>query len=381
MERKKKLLMVVDWFAPGYKAGGPIKSSLNLAYALKSNYQVNILTTDTDHGETEPYEGIVSNKWTMDLDPDISVYYAEKKHLTRRQLKAQIKDAGADIIYLNHIWSPYFVLYPLWLKVTGQVKSKVVICPRGGLYDSALSVKRFKKTPVLRLMKWLNIQRHVVFHATNTREKEAIERFFPKSSVVIADNLPSSKQPALSLIEKKPGDLKCIFIARIVGIKNLLFLLECLANVTANVNLTVIGPNEDVEYWNNCKRKIEQLPTNIKVDYRGPIPNEQLLSIVKEHHLFVLPTTGENFGHSIFEALLAGRPVLISDQTPWLGLAHKQIGWDLPLANPGAFTRAMEEAANWDQRQFDEMAANSWQFAKSYIENSAVKQQYLQLFS
>ena len=34
-------------------------------------------------------------------------------------------------------------------------------------------------------------------------------------------------------------------------------------------------------------------------------------------HLFALLTLGENFGHAIGEALRAGCPVLISDQTPW----------------------------------------------------------------
>ena len=39
------------------------------------------------------------------------------------------------------------------------------------------------------------------------------------------------------------------------------------------------------------------------------------LSEIKEQHLFVLPTFGENYGYAIFESLAIGRPVLISDQT------------------------------------------------------------------
>ena len=33
------------------------------------------------------------------------------------------------------------------------------------------------------------------------------------------------------------------------------------------------------------------------------------------------------------ESLMAGRPVLISDQTPWRGLEQEKCGWDVPLAH------------------------------------------------
>ena len=36
------------------------------------------------------------------------------------------------------------------------------------------------------------------------------------------------------------------------------------------------------------------------------------------HDLFVFPTLGENFGHVIYESLMCGTPVLVSDNTPWL---------------------------------------------------------------
>ena len=109
--------------------------------------------------------------------------------------------------------------------------------------------------------------------------------------------------------------------------------------------------------------------------------NNELAEILKQHHLFILPTTGENFGHSIFEALLCGRPVLISDQTPWLGLAAKKAGWDLPLAEPDKFTEAIEVAAGWDQNSFDAWAEGAWQYANAFIKNPEIHSQYLQLFS
>ena len=175
--------------------------------------------------------------------------------------------------------------------------------------------------------------------------------------------------------------MNTIFIARIHPIKNLLYLLAAFNKVHAAVKLTIIGPVEDEAYWEKCEIAIAALPSNIKVEFAGSLPNHALLAFLQEHHLFVLPTKGENFGHSIFESFLAGRPVLISDQTPWLHLKEQETGWDLPLNEPAAFSAAIDTAAAWDQQVFDRWCRNAWHHAKKFIDNPVLKQQYLQLFS
>ncbi|HEX9513727.1 MAG TPA: glycosyltransferase family 4 protein [Puia sp.] len=378
---KKKILVLVDWFAPGYKAGGPIQSCVNFAFTMKNEFAIHVLTTDTDHGELQPYAGISTGQWITNLHPDIQVLYLEKARLGAADIRKRIQEVQADYVYLNHLFSPLFVVYPLWLKYTGRMKSEIVICPRGALYDSALSVKPWKKTPFLKLFRWMGLHKRVLFHATNERERTAIQHYFPGSRVFIADNLPNANQPAFHPCPKEKGTVKCIFIARIVPIKNLLFLLNVLRNVRSDVELSIIGPVEDKAYWSECQQQIGQLGANIKVDYMGPKRNDELIPILQQHHLFILPTTGENFGHSIFEALLAGRPVLISDQTPWLGLASGQVGWDLPLQDPAAFAGAIEEAAQWDQPRFDDWARSAWTYAHNFIKNPDLQAQYLKLFA
>ena len=378
---KQKLLILIDWFTPGYKAGGPIRSTLNIAVSLKEQYEIFVLTTDTDHGEIKPLEGIKANEWTGIFDSAIKVYYANKQLLKPKHLLEQIKAVNPDFIYLNHMWSPLFVLYPLWLKYTGKISAKVILCPRGGMYESALKVKKYKKSPVLMLLNLIKIQNHITFHATNEREENAIKEFFPGSKRIIAYNLPASSQLPFNSLHKEIGVVKCIFIARIVAIKNLLFLIKSLQQVTINVLLTIVGPNEDKDYWLTCQELIKKLPANVSVEYIGPKDNAALSEIMQKHHLFVLPTVGENFGHSIFEAFLSGRPVLISDQTPWSNLEKKQIGWDLPLDNQAEFSKKIQQVGLWNQEEFNTFSMNAWHFAKNYIENPEVKKGYLKLFS
>ena len=372
---------MVDWFKPGFKAGGPIQSAFNFAYAFKDDFEILVLTTDTDHGETSAYEGIVSNTWLHNLWPGISVYYANKTSLNVKQLQREIIAANADYVYLNHLFSPYFVLYPLWLKLKGQLKSKIVLCPRGALYESALSVKWYKKRPVIALLKLLKANRKLVFHATNEREYNAIQHFFPGSKISIADNLPQTNQPANVQIKKERGSVKCIFISRIVPIKNLLLFLEVLKKITVNVTFTIVGPIEDDEYWAECREAINKLDQNIQVKYEGAKNNQELPALLAQHHLFVLPTAGENFGHSIFEALLNGRPVLISDQTPWQNLASVNAGWDIPLQNIDEFRNIIDMVGNWTQEEFNKWSNGAWEFARRFIQNPTLKEGYFQLFA
>ena len=377
---KKKILVLVDWFAPGYKAGGPIQSCVNFAFSFKNEFDIYVLTTDTDHGETTPYEGIPTGRWLTNLHADFKVKYLPKAGLKAAQIRKEARELNADYIYLNHLFSPLFVVYPLWLKYRGQLRGEIVLCPRGALYDSALSVKPWKKTPFLKLFRWMALHKRILFHATNEREKAAILRFFPGSRIQIADNLPKADQQAYESCSKEQGLVKCIFIARIVPIKNLLFLIKALEKVKADVELTVVGPTEDNAYWAECSKAIDGLEKNIRVNYLGPRRNDELMPLLRQHHVFVLPTTGENFGHSIFEALLAGRPVLISDQTPWLTLSPKKAGWDLPLEDAGGFTRVIEAAAAWDQSTFDEWGRAAWSYANAFIKNPELRGQYLDLF-
>ena len=128
-----------------------------------------------------------------------------------------------------------------------------------------------------------------------------IEKYFGNVNITIANNLPDLQQPALSIIEKKQGKLKLIFIARIVEIKNLKLLLENLQFIKSNVELTIAGPVEDLSYWNSCLAIIDKFPSNITTNYIGEITPNQVMPLIQKHHLYCLPTQGENFGHSIFE--------------------------------------------------------------------------------
>lgn len=385
MQKKTyKLLLFSDWFYPGYKAGGPIKSVTNLSIALQQQLDVYVFTADTDLNESKPYQSIESNKWITPIkNSNVKVYYCSNENLNKQRIVEIINEVNPTHIYLNHLWSYWFVLQPLFIVCRKFKQIKIVLCPRGALFPSALHYKNtfLKKKVVMLILKILRIHKKIHFHATTTQEKESIQENFGNVKIDIANNLPDLQQPALTLLEKQVGELKLVFIARIVDIKNLKVLLQNLLQVKSKINLTIAGPAEDKNYWNDCEQLINQMTQNIKINYVGEITPQQVMPLIKEHHLYCLPTQGENFGHSIFEAFMIGRPVLISNKTPWLNLNQIKAGWDVDLTKQNCLLNEIEEAANWTQKEFEEYCKGAWQVAHQYISNPKLIEDYNKLFN
>ena len=136
-----------------------------------------------------------------------------------------------------------------------------------------------------------------------------------------------------------------VFLSRISQKKNLDYALRVLTKTRVRIQFDIWGPLEDPAYWKKCQNLIESLPENVVARYRGTAHNSEVNKILAEYDLFFLPTCGENYGHVIAEAVSAGTPVLLSDQTPWRNLQKEGVGWDLPLENgEWAFREAIEEA-------------------------------------
>ncbi len=375
-----RLLVFSDWYTPGFKAGGPIRSCVNFAYYMKDNFELFVFTGDRDLGDNEAYRGIQLNTWIC--REGVSIYYASPEKLSWENILQTIKEISPDYIYLNSMFSRFFSIYPLLMRWLGRIKYPVVISPRGMLKESALQFKPGKKKIFLRLFKSLGISKQLQFHATDATEVNDIKQNFGNNTrVTYISNFPGIQKPFVPPTGKIPGNIKIIFIGRIHPIKNLHFLLECLQNIEQNIELTIVAAIENEDYWERCKKIIEQLPSSVTVKILSNVEHGMLEEIIRQRQLFVLPTQGENFGHAIFESLAAGRPVLISDQTPWINLAKQKAGWDLPLDDQMQFKKIIEEVSAMSNDELTVWCKGAWQYAHDYIQNSNIKEEYLKLFS
>ena len=142
--------------------------------------------------------------------------------------------------------------------------------------------------------------------------------------------------------------------------------------------LDVVGPIEDKEYWKECEAAARKLPSNIKFNVLGAMPYPETLSRMQAAHFFVLPTLTENFGYVFIEALACGCPLLISDRTVWGEVAEMKSGWIVPIEDPSAWSKAIQNCVDMDQRRFIEMAEAAREHAVTWladpeIENASAK--------
>lgn len=377
---KLKILIFIDWYLPGYKAGGPIQSVSNLVEHLKNGFDFSIITRNTDYCETSPYVNVKSNEWNI-LENGVKVYYFSEDQLTRANVRNLIRKTEFDVVYLNGIYSLYFTLIPLFF-LRKKHDKRIVIAARGMLSDGSINVKKTKKQFFIRAVKVLKLFDNVVFHATTEVEKHEIRAVFGEHiDIKTATNLGEiNLNSELCKREKKSGNLKLVNVARISPEKNLLFALQALAICKENIDFDFYGPVYNQEYWVECKLVLNQLPENIKATYKGSIENTKVMGMLKKHHFMFMPSTGENFGHIILQSLTAGCPVIISDQTPWKNLKNNNIGWDISLKDVNKFSDTIDFCAQMNQDEFNSMSKNAHQFAQQFRNNPISLEQNRHLF-
>lgn len=377
----KKILIFIDWYEPGYKAGGPIRSVKNLVDHFKGEAEFFIFTRDRDYQANEPYKEVEADKWVQS-ETNIQVYYCSPEALSKSTIEDVLQSGSFDRIYINSIYSWYFSVFPLLL-MNRQQRSHTIVAARGMLAKSAIGVKSLKKNLFLQLAKMLSLYKGVSFHATSAQEQEDIRiRLGQQVPVIVASNLPAViHATGRKVIAKKDGGLRLVSIARISPEKNTLFALKALQALPESVcvSLDLYGPVYDGAYWNECTHAIQQLPEHVKVCYKGNLPNEQVHEKLKEYHFFYLPSRGENFGHGILEAFTAGVPVIISDQTPWKGLKDMKRGFELPLQEK-LFAEALQVAAAMEEPQYNEWSKAAYEYAQQVRKDPVTLKGYREMF-
>lgn len=380
MNAKKTILILCDWFLPGYLAGGPIQSIATLTQHLSSDLDFKIITTDRDFKSGKAYEGINVNQWTTFSGRQ--VFYVSPENMNTDFVLKLIQETTHDTIYLNSLFSKLFTVYPLKWKQQGKIKSNMVLAPRGMLRDGALAVKPVKKQLYLLYAKLTGLFKNVHWQSTSSQETVEIKkRIGNHVQISEVSNLPATPNE-IQFIEKLQGVLKLFFIARIVDIKNLNFAIDVLKEVKdCEVVFDIYGPKEDADYWKLCEKNAKSLPSNIVFTYKSALKPEVIGAIISEYHALFLPTQTENFGHIIVETLLNARPVIISDQTPWKNLLKEKAGFDISLNDKEKFVAALYKLCRMDQAEFDKICLSSVSYIHEKLNVEEIKKQYLNLFS
>ena len=346
---KPVVLVLLAHYLPGFRMGGPLQSIANLVRRLDADFEFRILTSDRDLGDDRSYDGIETDRWIP--VGAATVRYVAPSGLSFTGLARLIRDTPHDLVYLNSFFTPRFTIRPLLARRLQAYQHRpAVIAPRGEFSPGALALKQSKKRAWMALGSAAGLYSDLTWQASSEREAADIRAALGRRAgrIHVAANLsaPLRPEPPPHTPRAPGAPLRVVFLSRISPKKNLDYALRVLAEVKAPVAFAIYGPQEDSAYAAVCRAQAAALPAHIQVAWHDAVAPAEVVETLARHDLFFLPTRGENFGHVIAEAMGAGTPVLISDATPWRGLAERGVGHDLPLADPRAFAALIDAAAS-----------------------------------
>lgn len=381
-----KVFAFADWYLPGHKGGGAVTALANLVELLGDEFEFYVFTRDRDQNDKNPYSEVPREAWVR--VGRARVMYT--RDLSFGNLRRRIHEVAPDVLYLGSFFSRMTVKTLLMRQWGLLPESAAVLAPRGEFGAGALTLKKFRKRVYVSVATRAGLFRGLHWHASSEVEKEQILRriYFNGrrngAEVRVARTIPSANllrsavggaKPA-----KRPGKARFVFLSRIARNKNLRFALELLGSIGGEVEFAIYGPAEDEAYWDDCSWKIRAMPRDVRVSYMGPLAYEDVERTLAQYDFLMFPTLGENFGYVIVEAMAAGCPVLISDQSPWRNLQAEGVGWDMPLSEPEKWQAALRECVEMDGERYREMSERARNFVHEWARSIAFREDHVELF-
>jgi glycosyltransferase involved in cell wall biosynthesis len=344
LAKKKVILCFIKYYLPGYRSGGPVRSIVNFVEKFGDVYDIRIVCSSHDAIDNKPYDNIIIEEWNQ--VGKAKVFYVSNKVIKFKKIFDLLSEMKYDIIYLNSFFTFTFSIFPLMVQYFKFINLKsCVIAPRGEFTINAIKIKKLKKLIYIFFVKIIGLYKHTCWQASSELESQDIRRVIGVTArnIQVAPDLNFLKSINSTPYQRKDV-LKIVFLSRISPMKNLDFLINILAGVSHPLELSILGPKEDLYYWDICKKLIDKLPNYIKVNIGGEVSPEKIQETFSKYDLFVFPTRGENFGHVIPEALSAGTPILLSDETPWQEDAS--LGLQIIPLQKKKWVKAIEEWIN-----------------------------------
>ena len=333
-----RICLVSSSFYPATFYGGPISATWDLSKKLAENGHEIYVSTTNANGDKK-----LSVKCNHFLEKEHHVfvkYYNEQ--ITNKfsfsflfGIWSDIKKS--DIVYIQYLFH-YSVLFSLLFSVFQ--KKKIVVCPRGSFSVFTLSNKR----PFIKLL-WLNflikpIVDKIVWQASSYLEERDILNKFPNADVeIINDGIDyDSFQNSIivsrnELLNKFIGitfdDVSNIFFSmgrlhKIKGFDVLIDAFNLFLEKDKYAKLIIAGGDDGV--GEKLKNQIKKLNLSSSVFLIGAVNFEDKKLLLNNCDYFTLASEFESFGIVIAEALSCGKPVVVSNKTPWKDIQINNCG-------------------------------------------------------
>ena len=260
-----------------------------------------------------------------------------------------------DVISIHATWDFTFTTAPLvwiWAKL---MRKKIVYHFFGGNFHQQYgALPAFLKF----IYKHTLLKSDTVFFET----KELVQ-YFSERDIVEAVWLPNARKSSDLYSEEKVFSKRFVFISRIIPDKGIQEILEAAEKLPDDYTVDLYGPIDE-RYLH------EDRFTNTKVNYKGVLKPEEVIGVLNQYDVLLLPTWFKYEGYPgiVLEALSIGIPVI---STYWNSIPEiiddGYNGLLVPIKNAQQLYEAMMYFNEANYKNFHKNAFNSFEMFDSEV--------------
>jgi glycosyltransferase involved in cell wall biosynthesis len=368
--------------------GGPSQMALGLSKSLAAqDVNVTILTTNAngDSGQRPldvPINQLIDQEGYQIRYFNCSPFRRYKFSLELLKWLAQNAERY-DVAHIHALFSP---VSSSSAAVARACKLPYVLRPLGTLDPADLRKKKQLKRLYAGLLEAPNLKGAAAVHFTSDQEAKISERFGAVTHdwvIPLGVELPEAPPIDLRARLKLPTDRPLVlFMSRIDPKKGLDLLLPALEELVLKLpfHVVIAGANpQDPQYEAQIQQQIQASALAAHTTWMGFVTGELKTQLLQAVDLFVLPSYYENFGIAVAEAMLAGLPVLISDQVHiWPQVQQAEAGWICRCDRADLVQQLQLALSQADQRQ--QRGQNAHNYAREHYSWEAIAQQMIQAY-
>lgn len=383
---KDTIVIFIGGYLPGKKYGGPVTSLENFANQLHEKYKIKIICSDHDFKDPIRYQGIHDGWNTVG---NAEVFYTNERDYDSYKFE-KIIEPFADRVKLLYLSGIYYIQmnYAVF-KMAKRKEIPVLLAPRGDLMKNTIAMKSkakmIKKLVFLKASKLTGIFNGIYFQSTSQEETDGLKHYLGITDDRIFElpNLPVKQHKKVDY-NKEANKVKVVFISRLMVKKNPLVAIKAVGEIseTYNVCLDIYGPIEDEDYWKQCTDEIDRINAskkNVSINYKGSLSPDKAKRIYDSYDCFLFPTSSENYGHVIVEAMFSDCPVVLSlGTTPWDDY-NQNGGYTASLDHLSEFADAIEDIASMDQEKYNALIQRNRNYVEKKFKIEELKQKYVDM--
>ncbi|MBR2694673.1 MAG: glycosyltransferase family 4 protein [Thermoguttaceae bacterium] len=302
-----------------------------LYLALESYYNV-LLICDTP----TPEKRIRDSGWSV--EKGVETLYLSDYQNPKLFVRSCINEHPNAIHVLCGLRSSLGVHHALSYLLKSS-SSRFVVCQEAP--TKVFGLKKIIQDLIYRVLIFRIRRKVSAFFTMGSMGTEAYTRLgFPSDKIHTSMYSYPGNYPPLPPVSQPTMPIKLIYVGDAIRAKGINLLFEALKSLSAeSIHLTLVGSDPE-----GLLVRAQSDPfLNQRITVTGVVPNKNIIEILSQHDLLILPSLNDGWGMVVTEALIAGIGAIVTDACGSQDVPHL---FDTGLVIPAGSVSAIKESLN-----------------------------------